>query len=92
MSFASGSSGNCYYLGIGQQGILVDAGAATRTNLTTQGIGIIFKKDFDKWAELLFWRRWKRKHKQAAPTDTIVQPVAPTDTLTHDTLTQKTAP
>lgn len=31
MSFASGSSGNCYYLGIGQQGILVDAGAATRT-------------------------------------------------------------
>ena len=64
----------------------------TRTNLTTQGIGIIFKKDFDKWAELLFWRRWKRKHKQAAPTDTIVQPVAPTDTLTHDTLTQKTAP
>ena len=64
----------------------------TRTNLTTQGIGIIFKKDFDKWAELLFWRRWKRKHKQAASTDTIIHPVAPTDTLNHDTLTQKTAP
>ena len=26
----------------------------TRTNLTTQGIGIIFKKDFNKWSELLF--------------------------------------
>lgn len=34
----------------------------TRTNLTTQGIGIIFKKDFDKWAELLFWKKWKLKY------------------------------
>lgn len=33
----------------------------TRTNLTTQGIGIIFKKDFNKWNELLFWNRWKLK-------------------------------
>ena len=33
----------------------------TRTNLTTQGIGIIFKKDFNKWSELLFWNRWKLK-------------------------------
>lgn len=31
MSFASGSSGNCYYLGTEQYGILVDAGIATRT-------------------------------------------------------------
>lgn len=31
----------------------------TRTNLTTQGIGIIFKKDFNKWNELLFWNKWK---------------------------------
>ena len=29
----------------------------TRTNLTTQGIGIIFKKDFNKWSELLFWNK-----------------------------------
>ena len=37
----------------------------TRTNLTTQGIGIIFKKDFNKWSELLFWNRWKlRRLKQ----------------------------
>ena len=33
----------------------------TRTNLTTQGIGIIFKKDFNKWNELLFWNKWKLK-------------------------------
>ncbi len=33
----------------------------TRTNLTTQGIGIIFKKDFDWWNELFFWRKWKKK-------------------------------
>lgn len=33
----------------------------TKTNLTTQGIGIIFKKDFDKWSELLFWNKWKLK-------------------------------
>ena len=31
----------------------------TRTNLTTQGIGIIFQKDFEKWSELMFWKRWK---------------------------------
>ena len=37
----------------------------TRTNLTTQGIGIIFKKDFNRWSELLFWNRWKlRRLKQ----------------------------
>lgn len=33
----------------------------TKTNLTTQGIGILFKKDFTKWNELLFWNRWKLK-------------------------------
>lgn len=31
----------------------------TRTNLTTQGIGIVFQKDFEKWNELLFWKKWK---------------------------------
>ena len=31
----------------------------TKTNLTTQGVGIIFRKDFDKWSELMFWNRWK---------------------------------
>lgn len=33
----------------------------TRTNLTTQGIGILFKKDFNKWKELLFWNRWRNQ-------------------------------
>jgi hypothetical protein len=33
----------------------------TKTNLTTQGIGIMFKKDFDKWSELLFWNKLKLK-------------------------------
>ena len=33
----------------------------TRTNLTTQGIGIIFKKDFNRWKELMFWNKWKLK-------------------------------
>lgn len=33
----------------------------TKTNLTTQGIGIMYKKDFNKWNELLFWNKWKLK-------------------------------
>lgn len=33
----------------------------TKTNLTTQGIGIIFQKDFDKWTQLFFWNKWKLK-------------------------------
>lgn len=37
----------------------------TRTNLTTQGIGIIFKKDFNKWNELLFWNKWKLRRLKA---------------------------
>lgn len=35
----------------------------TRTNLTTQGIGILFKKDFNVWRELFFWNKWKKKKK-----------------------------
>ncbi|KAA6338098.1 hypothetical protein EZS27_013861 [termite gut metagenome] len=30
-------------------------------NFTKQGLGIMFKKDFDLWNELLFWKRKKRK-------------------------------
>ncbi|MBQ8672572.1 MAG: translocation/assembly module TamB [Bacteroides sp.] len=38
----------------------------TRTNLTTQGIGVVFQKEFNKWSELFFWRKWwmKRAMKQ----------------------------
>ncbi|MDR0961181.1 MAG: translocation/assembly module TamB, partial [Mediterranea sp.] len=31
----------------------------TKTNLTTQGIGIVFKKDFSYWRELIFWNKRK---------------------------------
>lgn len=48
----------------------------TRTNLTTQGIGIIFKKDFNKWSELLFWnrlklRRLRKEQEEEAKRDTL---------------------
>lgn len=52
----------------------------TKANLTTQGIGIIFKKDFNKWNELLFWNKWKLKRlkkqqmgKSTFVTDSISQ-------------------
>ena len=43
----------------------------TKTNLTTQGIGIMYKKDFNKWNELFFWNRWKlnRLKKQTENTE-----------------------
>lgn len=44
----------------------------TRTNLTTQGIGIIFKKDFTRWKELFFWKRWRSK-KEAKKKDKKLQ-------------------
>jgi len=41
----------------------------TKTNLNTQGVGIMYKKDFSKWQELFFWNNWvsqkKRKQKSA---------------------------
>ena len=52
----------------------------TKTNLTTQGIGIIFKKDFNKWNELFFWNKWlqRRKQKKQATNDSIAIPaIAP---------------
>lgn len=51
----------------------------TRPNLTTQGIGIVFKKDFNKWGELLFWNKWKLKRleKEQARKDTLSMDEAP---------------
>lgn len=41
----------------------------TKTNLTTQGVGIMYKKDFEKWSDLFFWNKWmlrnKRKREEA---------------------------
>lgn len=33
-------------------------------NFTTQGVAIIFRKDFNIWNELFFWKRWRMKHKK----------------------------
>lgn len=39
----------------------------TRSNLTTQGIGIIYRKDFDNWRNLFFWRRKAARYKTSLP-------------------------
>lgn len=36
----------------------------TKTNLTTQGVGIMYKKDFNRWSELFFWNNWKLRNKR----------------------------
>lgn len=65
----------------------------TRTNLTTQGIGIIFRKDFDSWNDLSFRRRLKLGRRKAEAADSTSVSTQPADTLTvqkADTLmTQK---
>jgi hypothetical protein len=49
----------------------------TKTNLTTQGVGIMYKKDFNKWSDLFFWNKWKlrskrkREEKSKQQTDSI---------------------
>jgi hypothetical protein len=47
----------------------------TRSNLTTQGVGIVYSKDFDTWRNLLFWRRKNRKvpttKSSTTPTDSV---------------------
>lgn len=36
----------------------------TKSTLTTQGVGFMYKKDFNKWSDLFRWFRWKRTHKK----------------------------
>ena len=36
----------------------------TKTILTTQGVGIMYKKDFNKWSDLFFWNKWKLRNKR----------------------------
>lgn len=36
----------------------------TKTDLRTTGIGLMYKKDFDKWTDFLFWRKWRKKSKK----------------------------
>ena len=49
----------------------------TKTNLTTQGVGIMYKKDFNKWSDLFFWNKWKirNKRKREKAERTEQQPV-----------------
>ncbi len=42
----------------------------TRTTLNTQGLGIMYKKDFDTWNDLLPWNR-KKKKQLVQPKDSI---------------------
>lgn len=35
-----------------------------KSTLTTQGIGLIYKKDFDKWNDLFRWFLWRKAHKK----------------------------
>ncbi len=44
----------------------------TRSALTTQGIGIIYRKDFNKWSDLFWKKRWLRK-REAQTSDTESQ-------------------
>ncbi|MCD8183725.1 MAG: translocation/assembly module TamB [Bacteroides sp.] len=58
----------------------------SKTNLTTQGIGIVFRKDFSRWNELLFWNKWKlrRLRKQQEKTDTSASDSIPSKTDSHE--------
>lgn len=47
----------------------------TKSTLTTQGIGIMYKKDFNTWNELFRWFLWKRRK------DKEKQPGRPSDNL-----------
>lgn len=50
----------------------------TKTNLTTQGIGVIFKRDFNRWSDLFFWRKWwPERLKSRSQEQTAESPAAP---------------
>lgn len=42
----------------------------TKSTLTTQGIGLMYKKDFNSWKELFSWFPQKRKPKKKGQTET----------------------
>lgn len=50
----------------------------TKTTLTTQGVGIAYKKDFNTWKDIFLWNGRKKKAKEevrdSIPTDTIIRP------------------
>ena len=54
----------------------------TKTNLTTQGVGIMYKKDFDKWSDLFFWNKWKLRNRRKRKAAEALQQQA--DSITTD--------
>ena len=45
-----------------------------RSNYNTQGVGIIFRKDFNKWRDLFFWRnRIKKQNTSQQVTEEVVE-------------------
>lgn len=55
----------------------------TKTNLTTQGVGIMYKKDFNKWSDLFFWNKWKLRNKRKREETEKVQQQQ-TDSIADD--------
>lgn len=49
----------------------------TKTNLTTQGVGIMFRHSFDKWSELLFWNSWRLKRTHNKTLEAVQQNGSP---------------
>ena len=56
----------------------------TKTNLTTQGVGIMYKKDFNKWRDLYFWNKWRLRNKRKREEAEKVKPQQ-TDSITDKT-------
>lgn len=51
----------------------------TRSSLTTQGFGLVYKKDFNKINEFFFWQKWfqpRKKEKPTADNDSITPPIS----------------
>ena len=46
----------------------------TKSTLTTQGIGLMYKKDFDNWRELFDWMLLRRRKKKQAQEAEEQQP------------------
>ncbi len=57
----------------------------TKTNLTTQGVGIMYKKDFNKWSDLYFWNKWRLRNKRKREEAEKVKPQQ-TDSITDKTV------
>ena len=56
----------------------------TKTNLTTQGVGIMYKKDFNKWSDLYFWNKWRLRNKRKREEAEKVK-LQQTDSITDKT-------